>query len=93
MVRYHHHIEASKNRLLRLAIEQETEGRVETLFRTMLAASQSFPRRLGHRDVVAGLASPVAHDHLEIRGISLGNAQDLNHSEHFRHNSRDCDAR
>jgi hypothetical protein len=52
MVRYHHHIEASKNRFLRLAIEQETEGCVETLVRTMLAASQSFARRLGHRDVV-----------------------------------------
>src|SRR5262249_1789357 len=55
VTRDHRGVEASKNRLLRLAVEQEAEGRLETAFRRMLPGCQPLAHLSRYRHVVTGL--------------------------------------
>src|SRR5918996_3939478 len=84
VARDHCHVEAAEDRLLRLAVEQEPEGRFQTALRRMLAGRQPLARLLRHRDVVAGLALSFADHHLELERlalarVALGGAPDLDH--------------
>jgi hypothetical protein len=44
VTRDYRRVEASENRLLRLAVEQEAEGRLETAFRRMLVSRSHISR-------------------------------------------------
>jgi len=56
VARDHRHVEASENRLLWLAIEQKTEGRLKTALERMFAGHQPFAHFTGHGDMVTRLA-------------------------------------
>ena len=77
VARDHRGVEASENRLLRLAIEQEAEGRLETAFRRMLAGCQPLAHLSRHRHAVTGFTASFTDDHLEIQRVALGNAPDF----------------
>src|SRR5260370_32202241 len=79
VARDHRRVEASENRLLRLAVEQEAEGRLETAIRRMLPGCQPLAHLSRHRHVVTGLTRSFTDDHLEIERVALGNAPDLDH--------------
>src|SRR5262249_21869741 len=72
-------VEASEDRFLWLAVEQESEGRFETAFRRMPAARQPLAHLSRHRDVVTRLTLSFADDHLENERVALGGAPDLDH--------------
>src|SRR6516225_7504797 len=73
------HVEASEDRFLWLAVEQEPEGRLETALRGMLARRQPFAHLSRHRDVVTSLVLSFTDDHLENERVMLGEAPDLDH--------------
>src|SRR5215831_12597681 len=73
------YVEASEDRFLGLAVEQEPEGRLETAFRRMLARRQPLAHLSRHRHAVASLALSFADDHLENERAVLASALDLNH--------------
>src|SRR5258708_33028286 len=73
------HVEASEDRFLWLAVEQEPEGRFETALRRMLACRQPLAHLSRHRDVVTRLALSLTDDHLENERAALGSEPDLDH--------------
>src|SRR5215469_1625293 len=73
------HVEASEDRFLGLAVEQEPEGRLDAAFWRMLARRQPLAHLSRHRDVVTSLALSFADDHLENERVALGSAPDLDH--------------
>src|SRR5690349_7354787 len=73
------HVETPEDRFLGLAVEQETEGRLETAFGRMLPRRQPLAHLSRHGDVVMSLALSFADDHLENERVVLGSAPDLNH--------------
>src|SRR4029450_883684 len=78
------YVEASEDRFLGLAVEQEPERRLETALRGMLARRQPFAHLLRHRDVVTSLAVSFANEHLENgRGV-FGGASDVDHIDPFK---------
>jgi len=79
IARDHRYVEMYENRLLRLAVEQETERRLETTLRRLSTDCQPVARFSRHRDVVMGLTSSFTNDHLESEGVILRNAPDLDH--------------
>ena len=81
VTRDHRHVEASENRLLWLAVEQETEGRLKTALGRMLAGRQPLAHFTRHRDVVTSHALSFTNDHFEIERDALANAPDLDHGD------------
>src|SRR3954468_5741595 len=81
VTRDHRQVEASENRLLWLAVEQETEGRLQTALGRMPAGRQPLAHFTRHRDVVASLALSFTNDHFEIERAALANASDLDHCD------------
>ena len=81
VTRDHRHVEASENRLLWLAVEQETEGRLQTALGRMPAGRQPFAHFTRHRDVVTSHALSFTNDHFEIERDALANASDLDHGD------------
>src|SRR5215510_2613369 len=79
IARDHRHVELSQDRLLWLAIEQETEGGLDALLVGMPAARQAPQRVARHGDVVTGLALSDAHHDVEAKRIAVGGAPDLDH--------------
>src|SRR5262249_28028801 len=73
------HVELPEDRLLRLAVEQESERRLDAALRRMRAAGEFIARFARHRDVVVGLAGSVADDHRECERITVGRLPDLDH--------------
>src|SRR5262245_14238196 len=81
VARDHHHIETSENRLLWLAIEQETEGRLKTALGRMFAGHQPLAHFTGDGDMVTSLARSFTNDHFETERVALANAPDLDHGD------------
>src|SRR5215467_11407097 len=81
------HVEASEDRFLGLAVEQEPEGRLDTAFWRMLACRQPLAHLSRHGDVVTSLALSFADDHIENKRVVRGSAPDVNHVDPL------CDAR
>src|SRR5215813_1166943 len=79
VARDHRHVEASENRLLWLAIEQKTEGRLKTALGRMFAGHQPLAHFTGHGDMVTRLARSFTNDHFETERAVLTNAPDLDH--------------
>src|SRR5712691_11760668 len=79
VTRDHGQVEAPEDRLLRLSVEQETERRLHTALRRVLAAGQPLEGRLRHRDVVARLALPFGDHYLEFEGLARADAPNLDH--------------
>jgi len=77
VARDHRHVEASENRLLWLAIEQKTEGRLKTALERMFAGHQPFAHFTGHGDMVT--PAPSRNDPFETERAALTNAPDLDH--------------
>src|SRR5499426_1355889 len=84
VARDHRHVEASEDRFLWLAVEQEPEGRLDTAFRCMLARRQPLAHLSRHGDVVTSLALSFADDYVENERVVLGSAPDLNHVDLLR---------
>jgi hypothetical protein len=74
VARDYRHVEASKNYLLWLAVEQETKCGLKTAFRRMLTGCQSLVSFAGYRDVVTGLALSFTNNHFEIETATLAYA-------------------
>ena len=81
VTRDHRHVEASENRLLWLAVEQETEGRLKTALGRMLAGRQPLAHFTRHRDAVTSYALSFTNDHFEIERDALANAPDARWSK------------
>src|SRR5215469_4709578 len=81
VARDHRHVEASENRLLWLAIEQKTEGRLKTALGRMFAGHQPLAHFTGHGDMVTSLARSFTNDHFETERAALANAPDLDHGD------------
>src|SRR6516165_3076287 len=79
VTRDHRHVEASENRLLWLAIEQKTEGRLKTALERMFAGHQPFAHFTGHGDMVTRLARSFTKRPLRNERAALTNAPDLDH--------------
>src|SRR5438270_8658025 len=77
-------VEAPEDRLLRLPVEQELEGRLETTLRRMLARGQPFACVSRHGDLVTSLTLSFADDHLENERILLGSPANLDHVDLLR---------
>src|SRR6516165_11378333 len=73
------HVETPEDRFLGLAVEQETEGRLEAAFGRMPPRRQPLAHLSRHSDVVTSLALSFADDHLENERVVRGSAPDLNH--------------
>src|SRR5262249_55950567 len=71
VARDHRYIEASENRLLWLAIEQETEGRLKTALGRMFAGHQPLAHFTGHGGMVTSLARSFTNDHFETERAAL----------------------
>ena len=83
IARDHRQVEASENRLLRLAVEQEAERRLDKTLGRVLPACQPIARLARHRDVVTGLTPSFTDDNLEIERVVLCNSPDFNHVDHL----------
>src|SRR5215813_12979067 len=77
VARDHRHVEASENRLLWLAIEQKTEGRLKTALGRMFAGHQPLAHFMGHGNMVTRLARSFTNDHFETERAALTNAAGL----------------
>src|SRR5215813_11494212 len=84
VARDHGHVEASEDRFLGLAVEQEPEGRLDAAFWRMLPRRQPLAHLLRHGDVVTSLTLSFADDHLKNERVVLGSAPDLNHVDLLR---------
>jgi hypothetical protein len=76
----HSNVETPQNRLLRLAIKQELERRLDAMLRRARAHRQSFASVSCHRDVIAILAVSHADDDFEFEWIAFAGSLDLDHS-------------
>src|SRR5262249_10218812 len=82
----HGDVEPAKNRLLGLAIEQETECGVKPTLWRIPPRNHSFVCLFAHRYVMTALATCFADHHFEFEWIAVADLVDLDHSglRHYR---------
>src|SRR5262249_1930963 len=82
----HGDVESGKNRLLGLAIEQETECGVKPTLWRIPPRNHSFVCLFAHRYMMTALATCFADHHFEFEWIAVADLVDLDHSglRHYR---------
>src|SRR5262249_42538303 len=79
VARDHRHVEAPEDRLLRLAVEQEAERRLDAALRRMLAAGEPLEGLLPHRDAVTRLPLALGDQPLKFERLARADAPNLDH--------------